>query len=324
MKAIRVHRYGGPEVMSLKTIESPTPGPGEVLVRNQAIGVNFKDIGECREGPVTRLPFTPGVEAAGQIEAVGPGVEAVAVGDRVGYVVNDIGAYAQAVVVPAERLIPLADGISTKLAAAILVNGMTAHYLLHDYRPVTPGLDVLIHGAAGGMGLILVQWAHHLGGRVIGTVSTAEKAQLAKAAGADVVIRYTQQDFVAETQRLTGGKGADLVIDGVGKTTLPGSLEASAKRGQVVLYGMASGVPEPIQPLSLLWRSQSLSGGNLFDFIAQRDDLLRRAQALFEGIQAGWLTLKAETVLPLAKAAEAHRLLESRRSTGKLLLDPTP
>ena len=212
--------------------------------------------------------------------------------------------------------------VTLQTAAAVAVNGMTAHYLLHEYAGVRPGKTVLIHGAAGGMGLILVQWARHLGARVLGTVSTAEKAQLARDAGADEVIRYTEVDFVEEARRLTGGRGVDLVIDGVGRTTLHGSLDCLARRGTAVTYGHASGVPDPLPPLSLIGGSRTLAGGNLFDFIADREEMLTRADAVFAGLRAGWLDLKAETVLPLGEAARAHELLTSRNSAGKIVLDP--
>jgi NADPH2:quinone reductase len=321
-KAIVIREYGGPAAMRLEEVEPADPGPGEALVRQEAVGVNFKDTFESVGGPAGRLPFTPGVEAAGVVEAVGPGVTQVSPGDRVAYVVDQGGAYAQANVVSAERLVPVPADVTLPTAAAVAVNGMTAHYLLHEYVEVRAGKSVLIHGAAGGMGLILVQWARHLGARVLGTVSTAEKEQLARDAGADEVIRYTEVDFVEEARRLTEGWGVDLVIDGVGRTTLHGSLDCLARRGTAVTYGHASGVPEPLPPLPLIGGSRTLAGGNLFDFIADRDEMLKRADAVFAGLREGWLDLKAETVLPLGEAAKAHELLTSRSSAGKIVLDP--
>lgn len=197
---------------------------------------------------------------------------------------------------------------------------MTAHYLIHEFRLPKSGDTVLVHAAAGGMGLLLVQWIKHLGARVIGTVSTEEKARAARDAGADEVILYTRQEFVSETKRLTDGHGADLIIDGVGKTTFAGNLEAVAMRGHVVIYGMASGPAEPILPDSLVPRSASVSGGNLHNFTRTREELLRRAGDVLRGIREGWLRLRADHVLPLSKAAEAHRLLEDRKSIGKIIL----
>lgn len=323
MKAIRIHRYGEATVMQIEEVDPPSPNAGEVVISQEAIGVNYKDTGERRDGAQERLPFTPGVEGAGIVDEIGDGVEGFRQGERVAYVVNNGGAYSQQVAVPADKLIRLPDDIPTRLAAAVVVNGMTAHYLLHEYRTIQDGGDVLIHGAAGGMGLILVQWAKKLGARVIGTCSTEEKENLAREAGADDIIRYTETDFAEETRRLTSGKGVELVIDGVGKSTLPGSLQAVANRGHVVVYGNASGVPDPIQPLSLIWGSYTLAGGNLFDFIESSEELLMRAESVFTGIREGWLDLKAETILPLSKAVNAHEMLENRSSKGKIVLDPT-
>ncbi|MGR3279705.1 quinone oxidoreductase family protein [Acaryochloris marina NIES-2412] len=323
MKAIRIHQYGEAAVMQMEEVDTPTPNVGEVVIKQEAIGVNYKDTGERSDGAEERLPFTPGVEGAGIVNEVGDGVEGVRQGERVAYVVNNGGGYSQQVTVPADKLIRLPDDIPTKLAAAVAVNGMTAHYLLHEYRSVQNGVDVLIHGAAGGMGLILVQWAKKLGARVIGTCSTEEKERLAREAGADDIIRYTEIDFAKETRRLTGDKGVELVIDGVGKSTLPGSLKAVASRGHVVVYGNASGVPDPIEPLSLIWGSYTLAGGNLFDFIERSEELSMRAESVFTGIREGWLDLKAETVLPLSEAVQAHEMLENRSSKGKIVLDPT-
>ena len=322
MKSIRIKRYGGPTAMQLEEVDEPAAGRGQVTVRQEAVGVNFKDTWQRADGDKRKLPVTPGVEAAGVVEAVGEGVSVVKKGDRVAYVVNEGGAYTQKNVVAADRCIPLPDDVPTKLAAAVAVNGMTAHYLLHEYREVGAGTTLLIHGAAGGMGLILCQWARHLGARVFGTVSTDEKERLARQAGADEIIRYTEVDFVREVERLTDGRGVDLVIDGVGKTTLPGSVKSLAKRGAAVCYGVASGMPEPIDLTSMIWGSQTLAGGNLFDFIEDRDDLLRRASAVFAGLREGWLNLKAQTVLPLSQAAKAHEMLEDRSSMGKIVLDP--
>jgi NADPH2:quinone reductase len=265
------------------------------------------------------LPFTPGREGAGVVEAVGPGAGGVGPGDRVAYT-GVPGSYAEAGVVPADSLIPLPDGLSFEQGAAFPLQGLTAHYLLHEFRRPGPGDTVLIHAAAGGMGLLLVQWARHLGARVLGTASTQAKAEAARASGADEVIRYTRQDFVAEVRRLTGGRGADLIIDGVGEATFAGDLKAAAVRGHVVLYGAARGPAEPIAPNGLMPRSLTVSGGSLGNYTRTRDEPLGRARDVLEGLRAGWLRLSIGRVLPLGQAALAHRLLEGRASVGKIVL----
>lgn len=318
MRAIRISKYGGPEVLRLQETELPAPGPGQARVKLMAAGLNFVDIYQRRGEYPGRLPFTPGNEGAGIVEAIGEGVEGFKPGDRVAYT-GHLGAYAEASVVPAGSLIPL-DDLSFEQGAAFPLQGMTAHYLIYEYRLPKPGDTVLIHAAAGGMGLLLVQWVKHLGARVIGTTSTEEKAQAARAAGADEVILYTKQDFVAETKRLTNGRGADLIIDGVGKTTFAGSLEAAAVRGHVVIYGYASGPAGPLNPNSLVPPSISVSGGNLHNFTRTREELLRRASNVLKGIHEGWLRLRFDKVFPLAEAAEAHRRLENRKSIGKIVL----
>jgi NADPH:quinone reductase len=336
MKAIRIEEYGGPETLRLGKLELPDPGPGEVHVKLRAAGLNFVDVnlrrGEVRAaGPnfvdvypshgedPSSLPFTPGFDGAGIIDAVGEGVKEFRPGDRVAYT-GHLGTYAEASVVPAGKLIPLPSDLSFEQGAAFPHQGMTAHYLIHEYRSLKPGDTVLIHAAAGGLGLLLVQWAKHLGARVIGTVSTEAKAQAARAAGADEVILYTRQDFVAETKRLTHDLGADLIIDGVGKATFTGNLEAVAVRGHVVIHGFANGLPDPIQPLSLIWRGISISGGMLGHFIRTREELLWRADDVLNGIREGWLRLHIDKVFPLVEAAEAQRRLENRESTGKIIL----
>lgn len=319
MKAIRISKYGGPEVLRLQESESSRLGPGEVGVRLRAAGLNFVDIYQRRGEYPVPLPYTPGHEGAGIVEAVGRDVNGFKPGDRVAYT-GHLGAYAEGSVVPASRLISLPDDLSFEQGAAFPLQGMTAHYLIHEYRLPKTGDTVLIHAAAGGMGLLLVQWAKHLGARVIGTASTEAKARVAREAGADDVILYTKQDFVAETKRLTDGRGADLIIDGVGKMTFAGSLEAAALRGHVVIYGYASGPAGPLDPNSLVSRSISVSGGNLNNFTRTREELLRRASGVLAGVREGWLRLRVDTVFPLAEAAEAHRRLENRESIGKILL----
>ena len=319
MKVICIDEHGGPEVLRLREIEAPEPGPGEVRVGLHAAGLNFVDIYYRRGDFPAPLPFTLGSEGAGIVEAIGEGVEEFKPGDRVAYTLHP-GSYAEANVVPANLLIPLPDDLSFEQGAAFTLQGLTAHYLIYEYRLPKRGDTVLIHAAAGGMGLLLAQWAKHLGANVIGTVSTEEKARAVRAAGADHAIIYTERDFVAETLRLTDGHGADLIIDGVGRTTFAGNLEAAAVRGHVVIYGQASGLPEPIQPISLMERSISVSGGMLNNFMRTREELLRRAGDVVRGIREGWLRLNIDRVFPLEEAAEAQRRLESRESIGKIIL----
>lgn len=318
VRAIVVERYGGPEVLNVKEVVLDRPGAGQALVRLAMAGVNFVDIYQRRGTYPRPLPFTPGLEGAGVVEEVGEGVTNVKPGDRVAYT-GQPGAYAEASLVQASSLIPLPDVMSFDQGAAFPLQGMTAHYLIHEYRKPKPGDVVLIHAAAGGMGLLLVQWARHLGAQVIGTVSTDEKAKAARQAGATDVIRYTEQDFVTETKRLTNGHGADLIIDGVGKSTFKGNLEAAALRGHVVIFGASSGPADPIVPNSLMVRSLSVSGGSLQNYLLTREELMSRANSVIEGIENGWLKLRIFKILPLEEAPEAHRLLENRQTIGKVL-----
>ena len=330
MKAIRLHHTGPADVLELEDIPLPKPGPGEALVRIRAAGLNFADI-YIRNGsypaPIS-LPFTPGLEGAGVVEAVGEGLaEAsdegtsnVRPGDRVSYLALQYGAYADYQIVKANHLIPLPPNISFEIAAAITLQGMTAHALVYENYPIKPGVTVLVHAAAGGMGLLLVQWLRHLGACVIGTVSTEEKAQAAREAGANHAILYTRDDFASETKRLTNGKGADYIIDGVGKSTFSRNLDAVSTRGHITLYGWSSGAPDSILPAALMAKSIAVSGGGLGNFINTREEILGRARAVFEGVQTGWLKSRVDRVFPLAQAAEAHRLLENRQTIGKLVL----
>lgn len=320
MKAIKISNYGGPDVMKLSDAEpKPKPAEGQVLVKIHAAGVNFVDIYQRRGIYPVKLPFVPGLEASGVVEAVGEKVKEVRPGDRVAYA-GHIGSYSEYTVIEAERLIKLPKDLSFEQGAAFPLQGMTAHYLINDFRKPTRGETVLVHAAAGGVGRLLVQWARHLGARVIGTVSTEEKARVAKKAGSDHVILYTKQDFVSETKRLTEGHGADLILDGVAKSTFTGDLDAVALRGHVVVFGSASGPADPVSPNSLGAKSISLSGGSLVNFIATREDLLRRSGDVLKAIQEGWLKLRIDHVLPLADAEKAHRLLEGRQSMGKIVL----
>lgn len=319
MKAIQVSKNGDASVLELKTLPTPTPKAGEALVRLKAAGLNFVDI-YIREGRYPRpLPYIPGLEGAGIVEAVGPGVTEVKPGDRVAYS-STIGSYAEFNLIKAADLIPLPDSMSFEQGAAFPLQGMTAHYLLHEFYHVKSGDYVLVHAAAGGVGLLLVQWIKKLGGKVIGTVSNQEKATIAKAAGADHIINYTEQDFVAETKKITHDKGADYIIDGVGKTTFTKDLDAVKMHGTVCIFGSASGPADPLLPNSLQAKSLTVSGGSLFNFLNTREELLMRANAVIAGIQAGWLKLKIDFVLPLDKASEAQQLLEGRKTTGKIIL----
>ena len=320
MKAIQVKQPGGPEAMELVDLPIPQPKPNEAVVKIAAAGVNFIDVYN-REGRYkVPLPFTPGQEGAGVVSAVGSDVREVAVGDRVAYT-SVLGSYAEYAVVPADRLVKIPDGVSDRQAAATMLQGLTAHYLVHDTYPLKKGETTLIHAAAGGVGLLLVQMAHNIGARIIGTVSTEEKAKLAREAGANEIILYTQSDFEAETKRLTGGKGVDVVYDSVGKTTFEKGLNVLRPRGMMALFGGSSGAVPPFDPLMLTQKgSLYLTRPSINHYILTRQELEKRANAVFEMIRAGQLKLRIEHVYPLAQAAQAHRDLESRATAGKILL----
>ncbi|MGE5231465.1 MAG: quinone oxidoreductase family protein [Deltaproteobacteria bacterium] len=322
MKAIRIHAQGGPEVLRHEEVAVPAPGPGEALVRIEAAGVNFIDIYH-RSGlyPVT-FPYTLGQEAAGTVTALGPGATGVAVGDGVAYT-GVPGAYAEFAAVPAERLVPLPTGLGARLAAAVLLQGITAEYLTSSTYPLAAGDACLVHAAAGGVGLLLCQMAKRRGARVIGTVSTEAKASLARAAGADDVILYTRQDFEAEVRRLTGGGGVQVVYDSVGKTTFDKSLNCLARRGMLVLYGQSSGPVPPFDPQVLNQKgSLFLTRPTLGHYVATREELLQRAGRVLGWVADGGLTVRIAREYPLAEAAEAQRALAARETTGKLLLLP--
>jgi len=322
MKAIRVHGVGGPEVLRYEEIPVPAPGPGQALVRVEAAGLNFIDVYERTGLYQVELPRTLGVEAAGVVTAVGPEVTSLAPGDRVAYT-GVAGADAEYAAVPADRLVPLPPGVSTRQAAAVLLQGMTAHYLASSTYALRAGDTCLVHAAAGGLGLLLCQIAKRRGARVIGTVSTEAKAALARAAGADDIILYTKQDFELEVKRLTGGAGLQVVYDSVGKTTFLKGLNCLARRGMMVLCGQSSGPVEPIDP-QLLHRKGSLflTRPTLFHYIASREELLARARDVLGWVADGTLTVRIDREYPLAEAAAAHRALEARQTTGKVLLIP--
>jgi NADPH2:quinone reductase len=323
MKAIRISAPGGPEALRLEEIADPSPKAGEVLVRVEAIGLNFIDV-YFRLGlyKPAGYPFTPGGEMAGAVEAVGPGVTGVKPGDRVA-TVNAQGAYAEKALVPANRLVPVPDGVSARQAAAAMLQGMTAHYLATSTRPLGPGDTCLVHAAAGGVGLLLCRIAKRRGARVIGTVSTEKKAELAREAGADEVILYTKSDFVAETKRLTGGRGVEAVYDSVGKTTFQKGLDVLALRGTMVLFGQSSGPAEPIDPQILNQKgSIFLTRPSLFHYVASREELLARGGDVLSWVKDGSLPLHIDRTFPLAEAAAAHRALEARETSGKVLILP--
>jgi NADPH:quinone reductase len=326
MKAIQINHTGRPEVMELVELPVPQPKSNEAVVKIQAAGVNFIDVYN-REGRYKApLPLVLGQEAAGVVSAVGDDVRGFAAGDRVAYTMT-LGSYAEYAAVPADRLVKIPAEVGEREAAAAMLQGMTAHYLSHDTYPLKKGETALVHAAAGGVGLLLVQMAHNLGARVIATVSTEDKAKLARAAGADDVILYTQTDFEAETTRLlggkNGGKGVDVVYDSVGKTTFDKGLNLLRPRGMMVLYGGSSGAVAPFDPLVLTQKgSIFLTRPSLGNYIATAQELQQRAGAVFGMIRDGKLKLRIEHVYPLAEAQRAHRDLEGRKTTGKLLLLP--
>jgi len=322
MKAIRVHTPGGPEVMKLEEIVEPTAGAGQAVVKIEAAGLNFIDVYFRSGAYKAPLPLTPGLEAAGTVTAVGPGVTDLKPGDRVAYT-GISGSYAQVNVCPADRLVKLPDKLTFRDGAAAMLQGMTAHYLTRSTYPLKKGDTALVHAAAGGMGLLLTQMAKMFGATVIGTVSTEEKAALSKQAGADHVILYSKQDFEAEVKRITGGRGVDVIYDGVGATTFDKGLNCLRPRGLMALYGAASG---PVGSLDL---QRLNAGGSLFvtrpslnHHIVSREELLQRSGDVLGWIRDGKLNLRVETTFPLEKAPDAHRALEGRQTTGKVLLIP--
>jgi NADPH:quinone reductase len=322
MKAIVVEQFGGDEVLQYKDVDTPTPKAGEALVKIGAIGLNFIDVYHRTGLYPLPLPFTPGLEAAGTVAAVGEGVTDLAVGDRVAWASN-IGSYAEYVTAPVERLIKLPENIDEPSAAAAMLQGMTAHYLVTSTYALKSGDAVLVHAAAGGVGLLLIQMAKHIGARVIGTVSTQAKAELARGAGADDVILYTEQDFEEEVKRITDGKGLQVVYDSVGKTTFLKSLKCLAPRGMLALFGQSSGSVEPFNPALLAQQgSVFLTRPSLFHYTARREELEWRASEVLTWVASGELKLRIEKTFPLAEAAEAHRQLEGRKTTGKVLLIP--
>jgi NADPH:quinone reductase len=322
MKAIQVKQVGGPEAMEVAELPVPEPKPNEAVVKLAASGVNFVDV-YFREGRYKApLPLVLGQEGAGAVTAVGTEVKSVKVGDRVAWA-GMHGSYAEYAAVAADRLVPIPQGVSDQQAAAAMLQGMTAHYLSHDSYPLQRGETALVHAAAGGVGLLLVQMAHNIGARVIATVSTEEKAKLAREAGTDEVILYTQSDFETETKRITGGKGVDVVYDSVGKTTFDKGLNILRPRGMMVLFGGSSGAVPPFDLITLLQKgSLYVTRPTVAHYIATREELVARAGAVFGMITAGKLKLRVEHTYPLSEVQRAHRDLEGRKTTGKLLLIP--
>ncbi len=322
MKAIQVKQVGGPEAMELVELPVPQPKANEAVVKIAASGVNFIDV-YFREGRYKAPPpLVLGQEAAGTVTAVGADVNSVKVGDRVGWT-SLLGSYAEYAAVTADRLVPIPAGVSDQQAAAAMLQGMTAQYLSHDTYPLKKGETALVHAAAGGVGLLLTQMAHNIGARVIATVSTEEKAKLAREAGADEVILYTHADFESETKRLTDGKGVDVVYDSVGKTTFEKGLNILRPRRIMVLFGGSSGAVPPFDLITLAQKgSLYVTRPSLGNYIATREELLARSSAVFGMITAGKLKLRIEHTYPLYEAQRAHRDLEGRKTTGKLLLIP--
>jgi NADPH:quinone reductase len=322
MKTIRVHQPGGPE--QLRIDEAPTPKPGEedVLVKIEASGVNFIDVYHRTGLYKMPLPFTPGMEGAGVVDSVGERVIEWQPGDRVAWAMT-AGSYAEYAVVPALKLVRVPEGVDTRTAAALMLQGMTAHYLTRSTFPLKSGDTALVHAAAGGAGLLITQLAKNVGARVFGTVSTQSKAKLAKEAGADEVILYTEQDFEAETKRLTHNKGVDVVYDSVGVTTFEKSLNCLRPRGTLVLFGQSSGPVPPFDPGILNQKgSLYLTRPSLGHYVLTREELIWRSDELFTAVLDGKLNVRIDKTYPLAEAAQAHRDLESRKTTGKLLLVP--
>jgi NADPH2:quinone reductase len=318
--AIRVHEAGAPEVLKWEEVDVGEPGPGQVRLRQEAAGLNFIDVYHRTGLYPQPLPFTPGVEGAGVVEAVGEGVADLKVGDRVAYG-GPVGGYAEARLVPADRLVKLPDTISSEQAAAMMLQGMTAEMLLKRVYPVKSGETILVHAAAGGVGLILCQWAKALGATVIGTVSSDEKAELARANGCDHPIIYTRQDFVAEVERITGGAKVAVVYDGVGKDTFMKSLDCLARRGMMASFGNASGPVEPFDALLLARKgSLFLTRPTLYDYTFDAADLQQSARSLFDVVGSGKVRIEIGQRFALADAAEAHRALEGRRTSGSTVL----
>ncbi|MAZ59501.1 MAG: NADPH:quinone reductase [Chloroflexi bacterium] len=321
MKAVQITQFGGPEVMKYQDLSDLSPSDGQALVQIEAVGVNYTDTYSRSGVNPTALPWVVGVEGAGVVKQVGKNVTQVSEGDSVVYC-GIPGSYAEQAIVPADRLIKIPQGLDSKASAAAMLQGMTAHYLCHSTYQVKQGDKVLVHAGAGGVGLLLIQMVKRLGGYVFSTVSTEAKAQLAKDAGADEVILYTSQDFAEEVNKSTNGQGVEVVYDAVGQTTFDGSINSLARRGYMVLYGQASGPVPPVDPRVLGNGSKFLTRPGLGDYTVTRQELEQRAGDVLGWVKSGELKLRIEHVMALSEASEAHRQLESRLTTGKVVLIP--
>ncbi|KAL9240371.1 hypothetical protein vseg_014598 [Gypsophila vaccaria] len=323
VKSVRIYEHGGPEVLKWEDVELGELKEGEIRVRNKAIGLNFIDV-YFRKGvykPAT-IPFTPGMEAAGEVVAVGPGLTGRQVGDLVAYAGNPMGSYAEEQILPASRVVPVPSSVDPITAASVMLKGLTAHCLLRRCFEVQPGHTILVHAAAGGVGSLLCQWANALGATVIGTVSTKEKADQAKEDGCHHVIMYKEEDFVTRVNEITEGQGVEVVYDSVGKDTLQGSLDCLKLRGHLVLFGQSSGTPDPVPVPALAVKSLSLTRPSLMHYTVTRDELLEAAGELFENVAKGILRVRVNHKFPLSQAAEAHIALEGRQTTGSVVLIP--
>ncbi|KAA0043472.1 2-haloacrylate reductase [Cucumis melo var. makuwa] len=323
VKAIRVHELGGPEVLKWEDVEIGEPKEGEVRVRNKAIGLNFIDV-YFRKGvyKAATMPFTPGMEAAGVVIAVGPGVNDRKVGDLVAYAGNPMGSYTEEQILPADKVVPVPPSVDPTIAASVILKGMTAQFLVRRCYKVEPGHIVLVHAAAGGVGSLLCQWANSLGATVIGTVSTEEKAAQAKRDGCHHVIIYTKEDFVACVNEITSGNGVNVVYDSVGKDTFQGSLACLKTRGYMVSFGQSSGTPDPVPLSALAAKSLFLTRPSLMQYTTIRDELLEAAKEVFANVESGALRVHVNRTYPLSEAAQAHSDLESRKTTGSVVLLP--
>ena len=323
-KAIRIHQTGGPDAMQWEDVEVGAPGPGEIRIRHEAVGLNYIDV-YFRTGlyPAPSLPFSPGMEGAGVVDAVGEGVDSLTAGDRVAYAAPPVGAYAEERLMPADKVVKVPAGIDSSRAAAMMLQGMTVEYLLRRTRPVRSGDTILFHAAAGGVGLIACQWAKHLGATVIGTVGNDEKAELARAHGCDHPIVYTRENFTERVRELTDGAGVPVVYDAVGRDTFEGSLDCLQPRGLLVSFGQSSGKIDPFD-VGILSAKGSLyiTRPTLMTYTASRSELEDSAQALFEVIDRGAVRITVNQTFPLAEAAAAHRALEARQTTGSTVLMP--
>jgi NADPH2:quinone reductase len=325
MRAVLIRAPGGPDVLQVEQVADPQPGPAEVLVAVAAAGVNFADVVMRRGEMRAPFPVVPGVEGSGIVLAVGADVDGIHPGDRVAWApvkgAAAIGSYAERVCVPVGQVLPLPDDVPLELAAAITLQGLTAHYLATEQGPVGTGTTVLVHAAAGGTGLVTVQWLKHLGATVLGTVSTDAKAVAATACGVDhAIVLANDADPAPEVLRLTGGRGVDYIVDGVAGPMFRRDLVMVAERGHICIFGRAGGLPEPFSPLELLEKSVTVAGGFMTNFLRSREEVLRKAGDVWAGLREGWLAPRVHAALPLEDAAEAHRRLEGRSTIGKVVL----